>query len=1248
MHSRFLAELSRRVLVFDGAMGTSIHQHDLDLHKDYLGCENCTDLLVQTRPDVIQGIHESFLRVGADVVETDTFGSNRLVLVEFGLEGRAFELNKLAVDVARAACNAVETEDRPRFVAGSMGPGTRLVTLGNTDWDTMVASYREQALGLLAGEPRRGGGKAGVDVFIIETCQDILQVKCAINAVLSALRERDLTPLDVPIMVSVTIETTGTMLLGTSIEAAAAALRGYPILSLGLNCATGPTEMGEHVAWLGKHWGDAPGSTGFQPVPGAPIGRVVSVLPNAGLPVLVEGRTEYPLTPRPFAEALMKFVEKDGVRIVGGCCGTMPAHIEALVQGLESRDLMKPRARHIDAPKPAVTSLYTPTEYRQDSSFLIVGERMNASGSKKFKQLLEAEDFDGIVSLAREQVRHDGAHVLDLNVDYAGRDNARDMAEIVKRLVRQVDAPLMLDSTQIKTVEAGLKHAGGKCIINSANFEDGEEKFDELCHLAKKYGAALVIGSIDEDKEASMARTADRKLAISQRAFERATSVHGLAAADLLFDPLVLPVSTGMESDRRSALETIEGTRRIMAAMPECQTCVGLSNVSFGLKPQARLVLNSAFLHELREAGLTGAIVHMSKILPENRIPAEQWQAAMDLVYDRRREGVDPLSVFIELFNDVGQTSVVDAIAKADLPIEERLRAHIIDGEKQGLIDALEQARGKYAPLAIINDHLLDGMKTVGELFGSGRMQLPFVLQSAEVMKMAVSHLETYMERVEGQTKGTLVLATVKGDVHDIGKNLVDIILSNNGYTVVNLGIKRPIADIVKAWREHKADALGMSGLLVKSVNVMEENLQELNTQGISVPVLLGGAALTRHYCESHLRSVYKGPVFYGKDAFEGLSTMDGIVGGAMAALNAQIDGRVSKRSNAEDVIAASKAKRAAAQEAAQGGGAGGPGVGAAVLDATDAPASRGVSCCAVHAGGMREGSGGGAGRGEGGRSATPVLEAKDIPVPPFLGSRVVTDIPLDQIYPFINPVALFRGQWQMKKGPMTDADYDVLMEDKVLPVFERLRAQCRDEKILRPAVVYGYFACNSEGDDLVVWDPAAPGEGKRARRELERFTFPRQPDRQRLCISDFFLPVESGRTDVVAFHCVTMGPRVTEVCRELFAKNDYTEYLYMHGMGVETAEALAEVWHKRIRQELGIAGQDSPRIRDLFTQKYQGSRYSFGYPACPDMADQEKLFRLIQPQRIGCVLTENWQIDPEQSTSAIVAHHPAAKYFNV
>lgn len=1200
MASRFLSELSKRVLVFDGAMGTSIYSRDLDVHKDYCGCENCTDILVKTRPDVIQDIHESFLKVGADCVETDSFGASKLVLGEFDLTGECRALNKMAGEVARAACDRHSTKDKPRFAIGSMGPGTKLVTLGNTTWEVMFDSYLEQARGLLDG---------GVDAFIIETCQDLLQVKVAINAVLEALKERGKTAVDVPIMVSVTIETTGTMLLGTEIAAAAAALAQYPICSLGLNCATGPTEMAEHVHWLGKHW------------PAMQVGNnpKISVIPNAGLPVLVEGRTEYPLQPGPFVEALVKYIDKDGVGIVGGCCGTTPEHIRQLAVAVEGLRTGTKAKAELVAPKAGVTSLYSVAEYRQDTSIMIVGERMNSSGSRAFKKLLEAEDFDGIVSLAREQVRHDGAHVLDVNVDYAGRDNAKDMEEVVRRVVRQVNSPLMLDSTQTKTIEAGLKHAAGKCIINSANFEDGEEKFDHICAMAKKYGAALVIGSIDEDKEASMARTAERKLAIAERAYERATKVHGMAAEDLLFDPLVLPISTGMESDRRSGLETIEGVRRIMKRFPECQTTVGLSNVSFGLKPAARVVLNSVFLHELQEAGLTSAILHFSKILPRNKIPDDQWNAALDLIYNRwgvteknteqklgATKNADPLQVFIELFKDVEGSGTVKKEKKVQT-VEEQLRSHIIDGEKEGLAETIGAALKKYKPLEVINDHLLDGMKTVGELFGSGQMQLPFVLQSAEVMKMAVASLEPLMEKVAGQTKGKIVLATVKGDVHDIGKNLVDIILSNNGYSVVNIGIKQPIADIVKAWKEHKADAIGMSGLLVKSVNVMEENLKELNEQGLNPPVLLGGAALTRHYCESHLRSTYKGQCLYGKDAFDGLRTMDLIMARKFDELTREIEERQGKRSRAEELIVKTRAEK---------------------LAAANTPSPQPPP----------------AGGGRGSRSAVSTTVA--VPRAPFFGSRVVTGLDLEDIYPFINPVALFRGQWQVKKGALSDAEYDAVVEDKILPVFERWKAKCKAERILQPAVVYGYWPCNSDGNDLVIWEPSAAGISNR--KEVLRFSFPRQADKKQLCISDYFRDVESGETDVIGLHCVTMGKRASEEAQKLFAKNDYTEYLYLHGLGVETAEALAEFWHKRMRQELGIAGDDSPRIRELFTQKYRGSRYSFGYPACPDMSDQDKLFKLLEPGRIGCELTENWQIDPEQSTSAIIVHHPEAKYFNV
>ncbi len=1178
MPNRFLDHLAKRVLFLDGAMGTQVHALELDLETDYLGKENCTEVLVLTRPDAIQGIHEAYLSVGCDAVETDTFGGMPHVLCEFDLQDRCREVNRAACEVARAACEKYSTDDKPRFVVGSAGPGTKLITLGQIDWDTMFASYREQVLGLLEG---------GADVVLLETCQDLLMIKCALSAVLDAMDQRGVAPAvntgddGVPIMVQVTIEQQGTMLTGTEMAAAAVALRGYPIVSLGMNCATGPTDMAEHLAYLARHWD-----------------RRISVLPNAGLPTLVEGETVYPLQPKSYAEVMDRFIAEYGLNIVGGCCGTTPAHLEALVERVGVRAPVQVEKQPMPT---ATTSLYGVTEHRQDVSLLNVGERCNASGSRAFKRLLEAEDWDAIVSLARDQVR-EGSHVLDVNVDYAGRDNAADMHEVVHRLVRQVNAPLMLDSTQPATIEAGLRSAGGKCIINSANLEDGEEKFAVMCGLARRYGAALVLGTIDEDPEEAMARTADRKIAIAERMYDLAVNEHGLAPEDLFFDPLVLPISTGMDKDRRSGLETIEGVRRIAEKLPRCQTTVGLSNVSFGLKPAARQVLNSVFQHELQQAGLTSAIVHVSKILPKTRIADEHWDAALDLIYDRRAAAPveladgnktdDPLQIFVNLFADDAEVqSAKQEIA--DLPLEERLQRHIIDGEKKHLENTLDEAMKKYAPLDIINDHLLAGMKVVGELFGSGQMQLPFVLQSAEVMKMAVAHLEPHMEKVAGQAKGKIVLATVKGDVHDIGKNLVDIILTNNGYEVVNLGIKQPIADIISAFKQHDADAIGLSGLLVKSVNVMEENLNELNAQGIDVPMLLGGAALSKYYCESHLRSVYEGSVYHGRDAFEGLRIMDHLVSGELGVLDHEIESRLTKRAEVEKKLA-------------------------------DKSAGVATSVATVE------------------QTRSDVATDVDVPTPPFWGDRVVESVELDAVLPYVNRVALYRGQWQFKKGRKSDEEYARQLEDEVDPIFDRLAAQCKAEAILQPQVVYGYWPCQSDGDDLVLYDP------ENGSREVERFSFPRQAGKKRYCISDFFRSVDTGERDVIGLSCVTVGPRASEITKQLFDGDEYQEYLYLHGFSVECAEALAELWHKRMRQELAIDGDDAPEVRKLFTQHYRGSRYSFGYPACPEMSDQDKLFRLLRPQRIGCTLTDNWQIDPEQSTSAIVVHHPQAKYFNV
>jgi 5-methyltetrahydrofolate--homocysteine methyltransferase len=1179
MGSLLFKNVDLKPLVLDGAMGSRLQQEDLSIESDYLGYENCVDLLVRSRPQLIRSIHDSFLAAGSDAVETNTFGANPLVLSEFNEEIASWSrsLCKEAAEIARDACDSHTTVDHPRFVLGSMGPGTKLISLDQVSWDTMLSSYAESARGLLEG---------GADAFLIETCQDLLQVKCAINACLRVLEEASRTPQEIPIMVSVTIETSGTMLLGSDIGAVVNALRSYPIFSLGLNCATGPKEMTKHIEHLSNNWP-----------------QKISCVPNAGLPILVEGRTEFPLQPSSLAETVGSFVEQFGVDIFGGCCGTTTEHISKLAN--ISQTLQRKR-RDFSGWEAGCSSLYSPMNYRQEQSLFIVGERMNASGSRKFKRLLGEENVDEMISLAKQQVR-EGASCLDINVDTTARDNAKDMATIVQQVVRQVDVPIMLDSTQLVTIEAGLKHAGGKSIINSTNFEEGEKKFDSFCHLARIYGAAIVIGTIDEDEEEAMARSAARKYSIAARAIERATEIHGIPIEDIFIDPLVLPISTGMDSDRRSSLELIEGVRRISKRWPDVQITCGLSNCSFGLKPAARQVLNSVLLWELMDAGLTSSIMHSSKIQPMNRIHPEKKQVALDVIYDRRAfshggtglpvqiddETYDPLRVFIGLFDDLDE--VGDDEVERNISIEEWLQSHIVDGEKKLLFEHIDEAMQKYKPIEIINDHLLAGMKIVGELFGSGQMQLPFVLQSAEVMKMAVKHLEPHLKKEEGHTRGRVVLATVRGDVHDIGKNLVDIILSNNGWAVQNIGIKQSIENIVQAWRETGSDVIGMSGLLVKSVIVMEENLKLLNEMNIDVPVILGGAPLSRHYAESHLRSVYNGQLYYAKDAFEGLRICNTLAEGKKDSLTAEIDLRLAKRKAVETRVQS--------------------------MESTDI--DRGCSTQSITS------------------EKSNISKMVEIPSPPFWGNRVVESLAVEDIYPYINRVALFRGQWSFKKGHRSIGDYEHYLDEEVRPVFERLKISLRDEGALQPKVVYGWYPVASDGNDLVVFDP------KDHARELERFDFPRQAKRRKLCICDFFKSVDTGERDVLGLSCVTMGSEISKITEKLFAEDSYQEYLFVHGMGVECAEALAELWHKRMRDELGISGSDSPHIKELFSQKYRGSRYSFGYPACPDLSHQEKLFRLLQPERIGCELTENWQIDPEQSTSAIIVHHPEAKYFN-
>ena len=863
-----------------------------------------------------------------------------------------------------------------------------------------------------------------------------------------------------------------------------------------------------------------------------------------------------------------------------------------------------PHAKRTPQPKEQLSSLTQAVDIRQDNSYLIIGERTNTNGSRQFKRLLQEENWDGLVSMARDEIKG-GAMVLDVCVDFVGRDGQRDMHEVVRRYVQQIAVPLMIDSTDPAVMEVALKLAGGRCALNSANLEDGEEKFARICSLAKRYGAALVVGCIDEDPQAAMARTAERKIAIARRARDLAVGKFGLRDADLMFDPLVLPISTGIEEDRRNALETIEGTRRIFTELPKCHTVVGLSNVSFGLKPGARVVLNSVFLHELREAGLTGAIVHASKILPRNRIDDEKWNAALDLIYDRRREGFDPLTVFISLFPDDAEVTSAGGSEDESLPIPERLKRHIIDGEKRNLTKHLDEAMADgHKPLDIINNFLLDGMKVVGDLFGSGQMQLPFVLQSAETMKAAVAHLEPHMDKVEGDSsKGRIVLATVRGDVHDIGKNLVDIILTNNGYTVHNLGIKQPIGDILAAAEKYGANAVGMSGLLVKSVAVMKDNLLEMNGRGIKLPVLLGGAALTRDYAEEDLAGLYGGPLLYCKDAFDGLKAMDDIGSGRTERVIQEQQARVANR----------RELRAKAQKPAS-------------LDAT-----------------VRQ----------------QVADDNPVPVPPFWGARVAKDVPVSRVFGYVNEVALFTGQWGFKKKGLSQDEFEASLQEKARPKFQELQRRAMSEVVLEPGVTWGYFPVQAEGDDLIVYRPEAFSACTRDAGattiqpsgepvEWLRFTFPRQEGRRRLCISDFFRSKASGEYDVLGAQMVTMGRTISRLAEAERKADRYTEYLYLHGFGVECAEALAEMWHKRMRAELGFAGEDADNVRKLFQQGYRGSRYSFGYPACPNLEDRAKLFELLAPAEIGVNLTEEFMLEPEQSTDALVVHHPQAKYFDV
>ncbi len=1428
----FLDLLKEKIVVFDGAMGTFLQSQNISL-EDWGGAkfENCSENLLYTRPDLIEQVHTEFLEAGVDVIETNSFGGSEVVLQEFGIADKTYDVNRKAAEIAKRVANGFSTNAQPRFVAGSIGPGTKLPTLGHISFEDLKAAYDEQIRGLYDG---------GADLFIVETAQDLLQIKAALGSIFEFFAKNKVR---IPVITQVTIETFGTMLNGTEIGAALTALQPFPIDVIGMNCGTGPKQMAESLKYLCEH----------SEIP-------VSVLPNAGLPEVKDGAQYYDETPESFTKQVVHFAKDFGVNIVGGCCGTMPEHLRMVVGEIEKIS-PKQRDAHL---APSASSIYFRQPYDQDNSFLIVGERVNASGSKKMRDLLEAENWDGLVNLAKSQEK-EGAHILDVNVDFVGRDGVADMHELVSRLVTNVKIPLMFDSTEWEKMEAGLKLAGGKCLLNSTNYEDGAPRFLKVLELAKEYGAAIVVGLIDEE---GMARTAENKLEIARRAFKDATTF-GIEAHDIFFDPLALPISTGIEEDRANAAETISAIKQIKAEMPEANIILGVSNISFGLNPAARVVLNSIFLHECVEAGMNSAIVNASKILPLNRINEHEIDVALDLIYDRRKftgnadtpvrssdaenaeENADrsvrvpakkgwhsrgylphfdgdvtqfitfrlsdslPQNVLNRLkeeilrdklsensdeyrersekyldqgigscilknpaiaeivektieyedersckiiswvimpnhvhlllypheghslsdiikrikgisarrineangssgsvwqpdyfdrfirdekhfrdtvryiennpvkaklcatpsewtFSNAGSAGNADTPVRTDeviadrsvrvpgdiciydplgefttmfegkttksmkkdissLPIEERLKEHIIEGEKIGLEDSLKIALEKYPALEIINTILLGGMKVVGELFGSGQMQLPFVLQSAEAMKSAVKFLEPFMDKVEGESnKGVMVLATVKGDVHDIGKNLVDIILTNNGYKVVNLGIKQAVDTILDSAIEHQADAIGMSGLLVKSTLVMRDNLEIMNERGLKTPVVLGGAALNRRYVDNDLVPLFEGRLFYARDAFDGLNAMD--------LLTAK-DAKDTKEKTKSATAANGKSEPSALADGLTPTSENSFDTVEDVEDLVGEDAKLGKAAARVSQRTTNDE------QRTKHTTKSNIKPAEKIPTAPFYGSKVVEIKDLTKVFDFINETALFKGQWQYKQGRKSTEEYQKILEETVYPKFAEIKAKAIREKLLEAKLVYGYFPCQSEGNDLIIYEDDE-------RTEKMRFTFPRQPKEQRggqnLCLADFFASKDSGKIDVVPFHLVTMGKRASQHSAELFKNDNYTDYLLFHGLSVESAEALAEMWHKRIREELGFADKDATEMAKLFKQGYQGSRYSFGYPACPRIEDQTKLFELLKPERIDVELTEEFMLEPEQSTSAIIIHHPEAKYFNV
>ncbi len=1150
--------LHRRVLVADGAMGTMIQAANPTL-ADFGDLDGCNEMLNLTRPDIVADVHRAYLEAGSSCIETNTFGANFSALNEYSIADRIAELAGAGARIARTVADEYTTSTHPRFVLGSIGPGTKLATLGHIDFATLRDAYHAQTAAMIAG---------GIDAVQIETCQDLLQAKAA---VIGAKRAIGVSGKDIPVFVSVTVETTGTMLAGSEIGAALATLRPLGIDLIGLNCATGPAEMGEHLRYLSRH---------------SPV--KLSCMPNAGLPVLTDQGAVYPLSAGEMAEWIARYCRDYGLSLVGGCCGTTPDHIRALVECLDGSAVT-----HLDVAAPnAVSSLYSDVVLNQETSYLSIGERTNVNGSKAFREAMLDGRTNDCVDIARDQIK-DGAHLLDLCVDYVGRDCVADMASLAATFNTAVTLPIVLDSTEPAVIEAGLEHLAGRCVINSVNFEDGDgpgSRFSQMMPLVKEHGAAVVALTIDEEGQA---RTTQRKVAVAERLIRTLVDEWGLDYRDILLDCLTFPVATGQDETRNDGVATLAAIAEIKKRFPEVGTVLGVSNISFGLNPAARQVLNSVFLHEAVKAGLDAAIVHPSRIVPMDRIEDEHRQVALDVLYNRKTDSYDPVTRFLELFEGV-TTASVKAQRQAELaglPVAQRLQRRIVDAFDKGMEDDLDEALSSRDALNIINTDLLDGMKTVGDLFGSGQMQLPFVLASAEVMKKAVAYLEPHIPADQRDLgKGTIVIATVKGDVHDIGKNLVDIILTNNGYTVINLGIKQPISAIIEAAEAHQADMIGMSGLLVKSTLVMRDNLAELNDRGLAnkYPVMLGGAALTRTFVEQDLQEMYQGTVRYAKDAFEGLAVVDALISVKRGLAGAELPPRRQR-----------------------------------VVPEVSSPI-KGVPAADIPA-------------------RSDVERGHDVPTPPFWGNRVITGVPLADIVKWIDERALFLARWGLKatrEGPSVDE----LIETQARPRLRRLLSMIQTSNIANFGVVYGYWPVYSQGQTLHVLDPDDLGS------ELASFEFPRQKRDRFLCIADFFRDRDEFTKfgpDVLALQLVTMGSSASKATSALFERDRYRDYLELHGLSVQLTEALAELWHSRIRHELGIDDAEGT-IGDIVTrQHYQGERYSFGYPACPNLEDRAKLVRLVEADRIGVTLSEEFQLHPEQSTDALVVHHREAKYFS-